>query len=328
PVRAAHLFQQCASALSAAHRAGVIHRDLKPDNVFIADPGDREFVKLLDFGVAKMAGAGRLTRAGMVYGTPHYMSPEQAAGQACDARADVYALGVIMYECFAGRVPFEADTYMGVLTQHLFAVPTPIETVSPSTLRLGALGMLIMRCLAKKPEDRYASMDEVADAITRAVEDPREAARAALGGAEPKGGFRLRESNPAPVARSSEPSPTPGVAPRRGLVVGGVIALGLVIGAFALVRGPHGGPTTAGSATGAQVEAPAAKLETPSPSAEPSAAPVASASAPSVEAPSASPANSGKAPTTAPRSPPGVPSPRPPRKEGKHKGEVVDPWAN
>jgi serine/threonine-protein kinase len=169
PARAADIVLQCAAGLSAAHAAGVIHRDLKPDNIFLTRSGDREFVKLLDFGVAKMAGAGRLTRAGMVFGTPHYMSPEQAAGQGVDHRADIYALGIILYETLAGKVPFEADTYMGVLTKHMFATPEPIERIVPDASNLGALGPIVMRCLAKSPHDRYASMAEVVSAIEGAM---------------------------------------------------------------------------------------------------------------------------------------------------------------
>ena len=181
PRRAARIVVQCASALAAAHEAGVIHRDVKPDNVFLVSAAGRpDFVKLLDFGVAKMAGAGRLTRHGTVYGTPHYMSPEQAAGHAVDGRSDVYALGVLLYECLAGRVPFEADTYMGVLTKHMFATPEPVERLVPSGAGLGALGQVVARCLAKEPADRYASMAELGRAIELALDDPEEAASAAL----------------------------------------------------------------------------------------------------------------------------------------------------
>ncbi len=149
---------QTASALSAAHAAGVIHRDLKPDNIHITQNGT---IKILDFGVAKMAGAGRLTRTGMVFGTPHYMSPEQASGTDVDHRADMYALGIIMYEMFTGKVPFEADSYMGVLTKHMFMVPEPPSRVHESARELGALEDVTLRCLEKRPEERYASMDEL-----------------------------------------------------------------------------------------------------------------------------------------------------------------------
>ena len=165
--QAVRFLQQSASALAAAHAAGVIHRDLKPDNIHIA-PNDT--VKVLDFGVAKVAGAGRLTRTGMVFGSPHYMSPEQASGGEVDRRTDVYALGIIMYEMFTGRVPFEADSYMGVLTKHMFMVPEPPSRVSAAPRELGALEDVVLRCLEKKPEARYESMDaliEDVEAIAR-----------------------------------------------------------------------------------------------------------------------------------------------------------------
>jgi serine/threonine-protein kinase len=154
--RALRLLKQVAAALGAAHAAGVVHRDLKPDNIHVTA---NDIVKVLDFGVAKMAGAGRLTRTGMVFGTPHYMSPEQASGGAVDHRTDIYALGIIMYEMFAGRVPFEADSYMGVLTKHMFMVPEPPSRVNAAVRELGALEDVTLRCLEKKPEARYASMD-------------------------------------------------------------------------------------------------------------------------------------------------------------------------
>ena len=212
PRRAAKIVGACAEALAAAHASGVIHRDLKPDNIFLTGDG-ADFPKVLDFGVAKMSGAARLTQIGMVFGTPHYMSPEQARGQAIDHRTDIYSLGVILYECLAGRVPFEADTSMGVLTKQIFANPEPIERVAPDARRLGALGSIVMRCLAKDPDDRYASMDELASAIRHVVVDPTGAAARSLGAgpsAHPRrAGLRLREDTALPRrrARTDEPAP-------------------------------------------------------------------------------------------------------------------------
>jgi serine/threonine protein kinase len=145
PPRAARIVQQLAAGLRAAHEAGVVHRDLKPENVFLvgtptAAPDAADDVRIVDFGAAKVAGAARLTKVGVVFGTPHYMSPEQASGQAVDHRADIYALGVIMYVMFTARVPFEADTYMGILTQHMFVQPTPPSRLLPDAGHaLGAL---------------------------------------------------------------------------------------------------------------------------------------------------------------------------------------------
>ena len=173
PARAANILRQIASALAAAHAVGIVHRDLKPDNVFLIDAtgrgGGQEEVRIVDFGAAKVVGASRVTRDGIIFGTPHYMSPEQASGQPVDHRADIYSLGVIMYEMFTGKVPFEADTYMGVLTQHMFVKPVPPSQASVGAQTLGALEEVTLVCLAKKPEERYASMDKLAVEIDRAT---------------------------------------------------------------------------------------------------------------------------------------------------------------
>jgi len=169
PDRTAAIGLQCALALAAAHEAGVIHRDLKPDNIYLVRSGDREFAKLLDFGLAKIAGASRLTRQGIVFGTPHYMSPEQALGQPVDHRTDVYALGVILYECLTGRVPFEADSFKGVMDLHINGVPVPLEQRVQDPARLGPLGDIVMKCLEKNPAERFATMAEVASALEEAL---------------------------------------------------------------------------------------------------------------------------------------------------------------
>jgi serine/threonine-protein kinase len=160
-----------ASALGAAHQARVVHRDLKPENVFLVGrDASSDDVRIVDFGAAMILGASRVTKTGIVFGTPHYMSPEQASGQPVDHRADIYALGVIMYEMFTGKVPFEADTYMGVLTQHMFVQPVPPSEIAPSAKNLGALEDVTLRALEKKPEHRYATMEELAAEIQRAVQ--------------------------------------------------------------------------------------------------------------------------------------------------------------
>ncbi|NUQ79885.1 MAG: protein kinase [Polyangiaceae bacterium] len=169
PARAGPLFLQAASALAAAHAAGVIHRDLKPANIFVSKSGDREFVKILDFGVAKIEGTGRLTKVGMVTGTPDYMCPERVLGQPIDQRADIYALGAIMYQCFTGRTPFEAEIYAEVLKKHVSEAPRPIEQVVKDAKALGAFGPIVMRCLAKNPKDRFETGSELAAAIEAAL---------------------------------------------------------------------------------------------------------------------------------------------------------------
>ena len=171
--RAVRIICQVAGALGSAHAAGIVHRDLKPDNVFlvggVSGGTASDDVRVVDFGAAKIIGSSRITREGIVFGTPHYMSPEQASGQTVDHRADIYALGVIMYEMFTGRVPFEADTYMGVLTQHMFVRPLRPSQVSPAARGLGAVEEITMVCLAKKREERYGSMEELAAALDEVV---------------------------------------------------------------------------------------------------------------------------------------------------------------
>ncbi|HVW23910.1 MAG TPA: protein kinase [Polyangiaceae bacterium] len=167
---AVSIARQIAEAMSAAHRAGIVHRDLKPENIFLTKrDSEGDFVKLLDFGIAKMqARENKLTRAGTIFGTPHYMSPEQAAASEVDTRADIYSLGVMLYEMLAGQVPFDAENPMGLLTQHLYTPPVPLTSRESSPQPLSVdLDAVVLTCLAKQPSDRYASMDELLVDLTR-----------------------------------------------------------------------------------------------------------------------------------------------------------------
>jgi serine/threonine-protein kinase len=163
PQRVIHVAKQLCRALGAAHEIGVVHRDMKPDNVQLIERGsDKDFVKVLDFGIAKVGGGtSKLTQAGQVFGTPHYMSPEQCAGTAVDHRTDIYAVGVMLYEMATGAVPFDADNLMGILTKHLYENPIPPHELPPPVDVPPALEAVIMKCLSKKTETRYQNMAEL-----------------------------------------------------------------------------------------------------------------------------------------------------------------------
>jgi serine/threonine-protein kinase len=156
--------KQICEALGAAHERSIVHRDLKPDNIYLVKRGhDTDFVKVLDFGIAKVGGASsKLTKAGQVFGTPHYMSPEQCAGANVDQRTDIYALGVILYEMASGRVPFDADNLMGILTKHMYEKPIAPHELPPPVEVSPGLEAVIMKCLEKSTEARYHTMADVA----------------------------------------------------------------------------------------------------------------------------------------------------------------------
>ncbi len=164
PERIVGILAQTCDGLAAAHNAGIVHRDMKPENVFVIA---EDIPKILDFGIAKVAagdGENNLTRTGMVFGTPYYMSPEQALGKPVDARTDVYAMGVIMYEIFAGSVPFDGASFMGILTQHVTEDPEPLVARARSHGRQVPAGIvdIVEKAMSKKKEKRYSSMEELA----------------------------------------------------------------------------------------------------------------------------------------------------------------------
>jgi serine/threonine-protein kinase len=165
--RTSFIASQVLSALSAAHAANVVHRDLKPDNVFlITMSGLRDIVKLLDFGVAKLMNARKnekLTQTGSVLGTPAYMAPEQARGAAVDHRSDLYAVGCMMYEALAGAPPFAAENYNALLFEIQKAVPTPLEVLRPDVDP--ALIAIVNRAMAKNPAERYQTAEAMESAL-------------------------------------------------------------------------------------------------------------------------------------------------------------------
>lgn len=244
--RLCHIAKQIAEGLAAAHASNIIHRDLKPDNIMLVNRGtQKDFVKILDFGIAKVGTAAtKMTKAGSVFGTPHYMSPEQAAGAVVDTRTDIYALGVILYEMASGKVPFDADNFMGILTQHMYKSPVPIRALVPAVDVPPGLDAIILKALTKKPEGRYATMGEL-------VADLEKLEKGVLPDAVQEmmarsGGFNV----PADYFRTGMPAPvpaSPASIPRasRWPLYAAIGAVATVIGVAAIVLVAKSGPGNA-----------------------------------------------------------------------------------
>ncbi len=179
--RVIRLMSQVLSALADAHTAGVIHRDLKPENIMVEQRrGEADFVKVLDFGIAKIVDGTNddgpaLTRAGFVCGTPEYMSPEQARGAVLDHRSDLYAVGVIIYQLVSGLLPFDSESAVGFATKHLTEVPPPPSKRRPDARVSPAMERLIMKALAKNPDDRPQTAEQFRAELL-AIEKERRAA--------------------------------------------------------------------------------------------------------------------------------------------------------
>ena len=245
------LVVQAARALAAAHAKGVLHRDIKPENLFVLSRDGADFVKIVDFGISKLVGGGaedpRLTGTGMVIGTAAYMAPEQARGEEVDERADVYALGVVLYEAATGRLPFQGDNYLKVLSLVANAEPPPPRSVRESISE--AFERVAMTAMAKHRDDRYPTAGALADALERLLAGAATAPTAAM----PVGPAAARAAGPV-AARPEPPAAVPATVPtatapaassrRRRRAIAALAALGLAIAAAAVVlaigRGDRG----------------------------------------------------------------------------------------
>src|SRR5690242_15091934 len=177
--RALHITRQVAAALGAAHQLSIVHRDLKPENVMLVDRnGDPDFVKVLDFGVAKVpigdpaGGPGAITRVGTVFGTPEYIPPEQAIGQPSDGRADLYSLGVILFEMLTGVRPFTATSAVSLVGMHLSEPAPRLRARAPGLSVPEPVEALVAKLLRKSASDRPAHADDVVKELDRLLSKP------------------------------------------------------------------------------------------------------------------------------------------------------------
>ena len=173
--RAVGIARQICRSLREAHGLGVIHRDLKPANVYLVRHGDEnDFVKVLDFGLVKnVEDKGEdLTQTGLFMGSPKYMSPEQIRGERADPRADIYSLGVMIYEMVVGKVPFDRPNSVNILMAHVHEAPPPFAEINPNVSVAPELEALVMKCLNKQAADRFSSMEELLGAM-KSVNDTR-----------------------------------------------------------------------------------------------------------------------------------------------------------
>lgn len=255
PEQALDVIGQTACALQAAHDAGVIHRDVKPGNLLVQPDG---VVKITDFGIARAAGAAPLTRTGTVLGTAHYLSPEQVQGKSASTASDIYALGVVAYECFAGRRPFDGDSPVEVALAHQRDPVPPLPPQLP-----GPVVALVLRALAKSPLDRPASAGSFGRTAL--------AIRAALYLSTDDTDQEPAASKPQHAGGSSTPdTPTPVGGTRRGLRVPQlVLAALLLVLTVAAVRHATRSPVRAPAAAARAASAAAAPAGAPAPAPAP-----------------------------------------------------------
>jgi eukaryotic-like serine/threonine-protein kinase len=232
--RALPILMQVCGALHEAHTRGIVHRDLKPENIFLSTQGGiKDFPKVLDFGLAKVTeqemrpGSIVLTQEGMVFGTPEFMSPEQAQGKTLDARSDIYSLAVILYEVLTGKLPFEAKTPMEYIQHHVMSRPIPLHERVPGSSFPTGLSEVIAKALSKEPGERYQSASDFASAL-EPYASGKNPASAPMPYALPSSSTPMVVSQGSPSGAT--PAPMQGSTQNIKLIVG-VAAACLVVGA-------------------------------------------------------------------------------------------------
>ncbi len=204
--RAVNIMVQVCGALEEAHKQGIVHRDLKPENVFLTTQGGiADYPKVLDFGLAKVTeremrpGSLILTQEGMVFGTPEFMSPEQARGEKLDGRSDIYSLGIIMYELLTGKLPFDANQPMEFIQKHIKEPPISLAKRAPNRDWPQGLWEVLEKSLAKKPDQRFATANEFAGGLKNV-----------LSPSQPPAGSLAPMNSPVPVPTPpTQTSPVP-----------------------------------------------------------------------------------------------------------------------
>jgi serine/threonine-protein kinase len=273
PARAANIIHQAADALQVAHDYGIVHRDLKPDNIMIARARDgSDVVKVVDFGIAKASSsdAQKVTKTGLVVGTPEYMSPEQLAGDKLDGRSDIYSLGLVAFNCLTGKLPFPSNSAQEAMIMRLTDQPKTLAEMKPDVAWPEQLQAVMDRALARDVADRYQSAAEFGRDMARAVEHMPQAIAAEAGtqvigaGAVAAASAAKTAAAPAvPKTRVATPSDraapaAPAAAPvvevkRGGLPVAAIAAAAVVIigggGYFAMKSGMFGGGTATPDST-------------------------------------------------------------------------------
>lgn len=249
----ARIIRRLAPALDQAHKKGIIHRDLKPGNILFDEAGEPY---LSDFGIAKLRDSQINVTGSAIIGTPAYMSPEQAQGEAVDGRSDIYALGAILYKMLSGKFPYEADTPMGLVLKHITEPIPDILNDNPSLPP--AVASVIYRAMAKKPDERYATVAELSRALDAVVQ----------------GSAPTFEAKPVQKPTEEEKAPPPPPPSKKKWIFAGIAALillcaagGLLFGAKFLPRfSPAATPTLLIASTGHTPTVESTPVSSPTPS--------------------------------------------------------------